>query len=489
MKTKLTLFSLVTFFVAFIGFDTYAQQYRTKTMYQEKHDGTKYVKSEDSMHFHFSGSQNWKPIYNMDYSNARLESFIASTLMGSELKVPVYPDRYSKTQFASDSVSYFPSNASGTDYGDKSRHVKISRDASGNITEELTRVYTGGSWQNQNRTTYTYNTSNKITQVVKQNWMSGSWNNSSKEVSVYDGNKLTEFTTFYWSSGAWTENTKNIYQYNSNGDCNVTINKNHSGSTWNNESKIEVEYDGNHRATQLIYFSWSASTWHDLQKLLITYNSSGKKKEILYQAKSGSSWNDELKVKYSYEDGLLTTYSSQNFVSSTWENLIKKTYTYTSTTKKIKTVTYADWNMGESDWKNKRKLNVEYNSDKEISNFYDETWNSGGYWEKNSTCKKYNFKYGSYGSTNVKDLTLQADCNVYPNPTATDLNVNIQWKNPQPFKVTIYDLNGRMMSTKDYEQATQSQILIHTQDFATGTYFLKIIAEEGQMTKQFQILK
>lgn len=458
-------------------------EHRVTALYFMEYDGAQYNKVDDSTHFFFSGTRSFKQILGMD-----IAEYIRQ-MVGMEISVPEYPQYFPAYSDVSDSTLSFGINGAGTDYDDLNGRIINAIDANGNITESIGRNKSGGTWENDNKDIYNH-TNNKITEHINQSWVSGAWENSEKELSTYDANdKLQEYSELYWTSGSWENNYNYLYQYDANGNCISQIDRVGSGASWENDAKYDLTYDANNNMTELIYSEWTSGAWEEDQKVIITYNSNGDQLTVLVQDKSGSGWLDDVRYTYTYSGNQKTNYLAESFDGTVWVKEQNNIYAYTSTGK-MESMIMQGWDNVGSAWENVQKLNIEYNSLDLISELNIEVWNSGGFWEKHTGDQKYKFFYESYQTTGIHNLNLNdGNFNIYPNPTANTLNVNINLEQPTNCSVTILDISGRTFVTQKMIKAKDIQTKFDISALPAGSYFLKVTTSEGQVSKGFQVVR
>jgi hypothetical protein len=86
----------------------------------------------------------------------------------------------------------------------------------------------------------------------------------------------------------------------------------------------------------------------------------------------------------------------------------------------------------------------------------------------------------------VNDLPgIQLNCAVYPNPTASFLNLTVGDVALSGLSYTLYDLSGKRIATQD---VTEQLTTISMEVLPRATYLLKVSAQ-GQEIKTFQIIK
>ncbi|OFY86740.1 MAG: hypothetical protein A3F72_00115 [Bacteroidetes bacterium RIFCSPLOWO2_12_FULL_35_15] len=74
---------------------------------------------------------------------------------------------------------------------------------------------------------------------------------------------------------------------------------------------------------------------------------------------------------------------------------------------------------------------------------------------------------------------------VYPNPSATIINLKIEKTNLQNLSFQLYDVQGKLLLK---EQITNSETTILLNEYSSGDYFLKVINNKDEL-KTFKIIK
>lgn len=485
MKSKITILAACSL-LFLSNKEALAQtNYRVNAYYNMSYDGGQFIKVEDSLRVYFQGNHSFADV--AETNGMDLPEYLLNMYNG-ELPLPTFPERYSSVSLPCDSSLGFSVNAAATAFTDESSRTVGSIDASGNITELISREKSGGAWENSTRETYTY-ANGQITQYIGQNWESGAWKNSDKEVSVYNSaGQLEEFTSFYWSSGAWENSAKHLYQYDANGNCTAAIYKSPDGSGWKNETRVTISYDANDHPETYLFEEWLSGAWEDNSRATISYNSNGDMLVILSQTYTGSTWTDAFRQSYTYNGTKKTECMQETFDGATWNKVTKSIYNYSSSGK-LENITVQQWDNAASNWGNKYRLVTEYNSQQLISAVLGEEWNIGGYWEKTTSSFKYKFFYESYVNTGIANLTNEAKLNIYPNPASTALNITIEWEKPATGSLAVYDISGRACISKTLAKEAHTQMQIDISTLTNGSYYLKIATADGQITKAFQVVK
>lgn len=82
---------------------------------------------------------------------------------------------------------------------------------------------------------------------------------------------------------------------------------------------------------------------------------------------------------------------------------------------------------------------------------------------------------------------------VYPNPVMRSLNLELYGDRSIEYHVTIFGFNGAIYFKKDYPCTApfpfQHKIPIDVSNYQRGTYFVKVVTEDGMISRLFKIEK
>jgi hypothetical protein len=87
------------------------------------------------------------------------------------------------------------------------------------------------------------------------------------------------------------------------------------------------------------------------------------------------------------------------------------------------------------------------------------------------------------GLNNNPDINLLVS--VYPNPSASFINLNVGNQNPGLLTFQLYDISGKLLTN---QKITSTETTIQMDVFAKGYYFLKVLNNKSEM-KTFKIVK
>jgi spore coat protein U-like protein len=93
----------------------------------------------------------------------------------------------------------------------------------------------------------------------------------------------------------------------------------------------------------------------------------------------------------------------------------------------------------------------------------------------------------------VRETELNISLSVFPNPTATDLTLNISNYNNEELSYQIFDMHGKLLGDG---QVTAQQTQIKTANLPSSTYFVNVLTQENpsagtssEKIQSFKIIK
>ena len=89
--------------------------------------------------------------------------------------------------------------------------------------------------------------------------------------------------------------------------------------------------------------------------------------------------------------------------------------------------------------------------------------------------------------TAIEDLALDIQVDVFPNPTAGQVNVQVR-EFTAPMQITLLDANGRQLAVQNTSPQSLSN-QFNLSRYANGVYYLRINTKDQQTIKSFIIIK
>ena len=127
-----------------------------------------------------------------------------------------------------------------------------------------------------------------------------------------------------------------------------------------------------------------------------------------------------------------------------------------------------------------RKINF----DADVMKLY--LWDGSVYAWNVSTIGHYEYDETSLNLNEWISAANAWGCQVYPNPTSTELHVRFNLPNEVEVSIALYDLQGNLILEKKMGNkiAGEHQEKIDLKDLPQGTYFFRITGKQNSITKQ-----
>lgn len=107
--------------------------------------------------------------------------------------------------------------------------------------------------------------------------------------------------------------------------------------------------------------------------------------------------------------------------------------------------------------------------------------------EEINTIKYY---YSLIQQEEKEELFTNNENNIYPNPAASEIYLNINTETNGEVKYEVYDLLGRIfISEKRIMNRGNNTVLVNVRNYSSGVYFLKIMYEKKLIIKKFVVIK
>eukprot|EP01030_Chromulinospumella_sphaerica_P034358 gene34358-biopygen11232 len=253
----------------------------------------------------------------------------------------------------------------------------------------------------------TFNAANEITDRITQQWNfpTASWGNSAKDIISYSATgKIDTVITYGWdgTAGAWktTPSYRETYAYNTS------------------DQRIRKTYEN---------WNVSASAFINVNRYIYTWNSTGNMASSTYQTWSGTAWQNNTLEVYGWD-------ASDN---------------------KIETVTLTWGFTWDSSLRDTHSGFHNHQPDLTVRAIYREHLNTVSLaWEPYDgfySAERWFYEDYDPSAPLPTAATLipeaKADVKLYPVPTTTELNIDVQWNDARAFNAAIFDKQGRQRAT------------------------------------------
>lgn len=135
-------------------------------------------------------------------------------------------------------------------------------------------------WELSNRQVYTYDNLNRFIEIQFESWddFSNTWAVMSRNEYIYNGNtnQLSEIISRSWSGTQWDNLSRNVYTYTGAGNFDEIIIQIWFSNDWFNNTRFGYSYDTSDYLIQVDHQQWdNVSTWNDFIRTLYTNDTNG----------------------------------------------------------------------------------------------------------------------------------------------------------------------------------------------------------------------
>lgn len=125
-----------------------------------------------------------------------------------------------------------------------SYQIIYTNNPNGTVSQDLTQLWKVSIWNDEDRTTYTYN-GTKVILSITQIWTGTIWENSIKDTYDYDGSGyLVHMLSQKWVSGQWKNDYQSIITNYADGNPYQIVSQDWDDTSlaWKNDSRITFTY-------------------------------------------------------------------------------------------------------------------------------------------------------------------------------------------------------------------------------------------------------
>lgn len=330
-----------------------------------------------------------------------------------------------------------------------------------------------GTWENIEKHEYNYDISGNLTMDVYQRWDAGVWKNVHRHIYAYDSRQNLigdAVQVWYDTSYAFSDSGLTTYTYNSK---NHLIGSNYSefklvtaGSAyyWYWIFQYQKEYD------------YDTSTWDLL--------------DVIYELPSYSytttvTFNGWMISTFGY----YTVDKAHNIIEETDPHYYDYKYTYDSV-HNLLSADYVTWvPVGLPPVQPIHTEYYSYNSYHQITKYsyllYIDSINT---WIPQVQDRYYYKQAPKKTSVNNSFTSGSPVLNIYPIPAKSVINIDINYSGPEPLKLSIYDMTGRLFYQWHTDASTSAHNAIPVSQLPDGNYIVNVSDGRQQITKQISII-
>lgn len=342
-------------------------------------------------------------------------------------------------------------------------------------------------WSSPARVIYGYNVAGKQNSLVNANLVSGSWKDNNRQTNyTFDANaNLTGYESQYWNISSWENIQKTTYTYdNANNQLTELVqNWDISTSSWLNNGYTINTYDADHNRLTSINQSWepNTSTWQNQMKEMATYATNHQYTGLSFQSwdSNTATWeNSDRYINFVYTNGDLVSLEGEMYDTNTFAYMAsyKVTNTYDGN-HHLMNATSQEFDFTSMAWVNSDKEDYTYDANGNQITYLSQSWNSTtNAWENGFR----QFDYYSFKSVGINSLSKQEmGISLYPNPAKEKLSISSA---VDITELRVIDLTGKTLMTQ--VPADGNSIKLDVSTLPQGVYVIELKGENAIMYKK-----
>lgn len=353
-------------------------------------------------------------------------------------------------------------------------------DALDNLTLSLNETWVGGNWQPAQKYEFSgYNSFGNYGEQITSIYTGGTWVYLSRiEQTFQAGTPKFEFRRFWnWDILGWKMFQSLYYTYNQDSVSSITRSVPDTLNSLVSESKIIYNYSGTPLKLQSLYNQyWLADSnkFIDTARLLNTYNANQNLEMTLAEKRIGyNSWTTLTRTLFYYNGGNQLVEKTFEEYSNAWNNKDRYLYSYTGNLLSEE-VYYEGFNTA---WNLHHKTNFNYDVNENLIFKQRDDFLGSNY----VPYSRDFYYYNSFvvGTTDLSEFN--GGFVVYPNPAqdritiATTTNPGSQWT------ISIYDALGKLRIIRQEPSIyVDFKTEVNLNSLSSGTYFIKVTDEKNK---------
>jgi Secretion system C-terminal sorting domain len=332
----------------------------------------------------------------------------------------------------------------------------------------------------------------------------GRYANNVISTQSFDGNdNIISAASFKIVSGVWQKIRSTSYSYDINNNLLVETDSNWTTTSASTQNQFIYTYDAtNHLLSKFSNYSDTAR-W-----LLITHTYDGSGRLWVDSTfdwnLATNSWHNREAFQYYYHglrpDSFLFyvgyfLYDSGNiYFSPTTDTVILNDY-YALAANRLMNVFDSHHNkiLAQSDDflplfdPYQVKAEWQYNSYNQVTSERIYSKDFTGQWQFASLRKYY---YENYDPASIRPLKQlpNAELQLAPSPTNSELAIKLEWSFSQLFSITIYDVSGRNVISWDEPSTKKYEKTVSVRNLPAGDYLLCVIGAKQKIVRKFTVI-
>jgi hypothetical protein len=346
---------------------------------------------------------------------------------------------------------------------EKSYGTDYEYDNNKNLLAETNFQWTISGWSENSKTTYTYNSINKVSEQIESDWDGISqFEETQKTTYTYNSEgKVSQTMIQYWNGSQWENSEKEDYTYTNSRISMVEFSE-FDGSQWESDTRFTTTYTGTNlsKVSLELYFG---PQWEEVMRIMVTHNASNKIVSTKLEEFDGSTWTEFELINYDLDanfNRLKETDIYDGLIESKTEYTYDLSAQLSSFAHPFKEASPLEYFVEEFPHVNKVLTETYFDYDTQTSAF--------------TPGDRTTYNYNSQIVLGVEKAKEIQAINLYPNPANDFIQINGITK---PENVTVYTVLG----VKVFDAVIKENEKLDVQGLNNGLYLLKF--ENGTALK------
>lgn len=137
-------------------------------------------------------------------------------------------------------------------------------------------------WKNSYQIIYTNNPNGTVSQDFTQNWNISIWDDDYRTTYTYNGTKVILSVTEIWTGTIWENSSKETYDYDGSGYLVKALSEKWVSGNWKNDSQALISNYGDGSAYQITSEDWDDTglVWNKISRITFNYTSLAVKEQV-----------------------------------------------------------------------------------------------------------------------------------------------------------------------------------------------------------------
>lgn len=190
------------------------------------------------------------------------------------------------------------------------------------LTEDVSQIYSGTTWNNTTRSVTTYNNLGYEIEYRSEQWNGTAWVLSTGQQITYemDGDRLRVATFKNWTpaTSTWVNSTRETYTYSGTDQRYSSFIAEQWNNAWVYLSKMDVSWNGNNVA-QFISYAYEGGAWVPTGKITYDWGENNSSVMVMYTYLGTDTWLQSMRTTTNFDShGNQTLSQVEMYFGNAW---------------------------------------------------------------------------------------------------------------------------------------------------------------------------